>query len=456
MSERDNAISTLDHPNSSDLGRFLDGTLCAEARRRIVRHLLSGCDACRTTIGGIWKASEGNLPRRRFSAPLGAYAGAFDKALRAVRSQRASFEMERQEAPRRIAEFLALSPPERERRLRQDPQLTTPAAIDQLLRESSARTDEALALAESAVELAQRIDRLRYGKTTPRDVESRAWCQLAEIKRERGDLFGSERALDLAESLFDQGSEDPLDRAILDRARARWFARAGRARAAALCFAESVAALRRLGNRETLGITLLELGPSLAESGDAESGIDALLDGIKLLSAARFPHRIKVGLCTLAGLLVAQGREREARPHLWRARALAERLGDGDALERLTWIESRAALAAGRVEVGETSLLSVRDRLSARGLSREALAANFDLAALYLRSGRSVDLTRITLDPTKKPANDAGPARLSSGDLAAVLFLRSAVERGGATPECARDLSDWLAARAAREAAGAC
>jgi len=34
------------HPSPDFLKRFLDGTLDATGRRRVVRHLLTGCPAC--------------------------------------------------------------------------------------------------------------------------------------------------------------------------------------------------------------------------------------------------------------------------------------------------------------------------------------------------------------------------------------------------------------------------
>ena len=82
------------HPRRSDLGRFVEGALAAEDNRRIVRHLLAGCESCRRLTAELWRpaADEGIGP-------------VVDRAIRLGRSYESRIEAERAAAVELLREF---------------------------------------------------------------------------------------------------------------------------------------------------------------------------------------------------------------------------------------------------------------------------------------------------------------------------------------------------------------
>ena len=72
------------HPQRGELGLFVDGKLAAEDNRRVVRHLLAGCEPCRRLTSELWRP-----------AAAGDTAVAVDRAVSAVSERQAGIEAER-------------------------------------------------------------------------------------------------------------------------------------------------------------------------------------------------------------------------------------------------------------------------------------------------------------------------------------------------------------------------
>ena len=77
------------HPQRRELDLFVDGRLAAPDNRRVVRHLLAGCEVCRKIAADIWRP-----------APSGDTGLAVDRAIRIASEHRTGIEAERAAAGR--------------------------------------------------------------------------------------------------------------------------------------------------------------------------------------------------------------------------------------------------------------------------------------------------------------------------------------------------------------------
>jgi hypothetical protein len=55
------------HPADSELKRFMRGTLSPEARRAVVRHLLTRCPQCLKVTSDLWRIGD-RAPLKPFTA----------------------------------------------------------------------------------------------------------------------------------------------------------------------------------------------------------------------------------------------------------------------------------------------------------------------------------------------------------------------------------------------------
>lgn len=63
------------HPAESDLERFMQGTLSPEARRDVVRHLLTRCPQCLKVTSDLWRIGDKAPLKPPKAAHLGRHSG---------------------------------------------------------------------------------------------------------------------------------------------------------------------------------------------------------------------------------------------------------------------------------------------------------------------------------------------------------------------------------------------
>ncbi len=323
--------------------------------------------------------------------------------------------------------FQDLTPEEVEPRHR----FLTPAVCDLALARSreaaAAEPGKAMALAELALAIAERLDVAVCGATVAQSLTVRAWAHLGHARRLASDLDGAEWALAKAESLA--GGEEPLELAELLLFRAGLVAdRGGLPEAedllerAADLFGEAPAPRR-------LGCTLALLGLLRAEQGDTAGAIGHLRSAVNLLDQSERPAdwrltaaalcrlaRLHAGLCPLpsaaapepsssqagraaeneaagrtAGSEAAGLAAAEALQALGRARILARGAADAAAEARIGHLQGQVETASGRLLDAEKTLRAAIAALARQGLGREALLAQVELAQLLAHQGRAAE-----------------------------------------------------------------
>jgi hypothetical protein len=142
-----------------------------------------------------------------------------------------------------------------------------------------------------------------------------------------------------------------------------------------------------------------------------------------------------------ARLLVEEGGlGEEALPALRQARSLYDRLGDLPNLLRLRHLEGKIDAAQGDPREAESAFLEARSGYLAEGMGGESAAVLLDLAMLYTREGRALEIRPLAEDllPILR-ARD-----LRQGVAAALLFFRRLVETGHANLEVLTEVSRYV------------
>jgi len=386
--------------------------LPAAERRRIVRHLLTGCPVCQQTtrrLCQLWPMSEPGGP------PGGpSYPGLFERLIGEAKERERQVAAEREAAPGLLAELLGHPqvPPAAQRlaRVCGDPRFHSPALGEALIgrcREVGADDpaaavemgELAVALAE---QLAEQLDPRLRGATVVQSLKSRSWAWLGNARRLASDLPGAERALAMAELLGERGTGDPLEKAELLGLRAALLADQRELDDAEALLDHALGLYRAAGDRHLEGRTLVQKGLVRGcRAGREAEGIELLREGVSLLDrqgrggpgGQRF---LTHALFTLTSLLAETGRPEEASETLRETRALYQEAGDRPSLIHLRRLEGKIEEALGRPEAAEAALIEARDAFLHEGLGAEAAVASIDLAALYASQGRLPEMVRLS------------------------------------------------------------
>jgi tetratricopeptide (TPR) repeat protein len=447
---------TGNHPDPLLLERFMRNETDARERRAIIRHLLAGCPRCSAVTGRLWSFGEArpDLPVDAGVPDPAAYGRVLeDVARRGARRERRA-RLDREAAPRRLAELRELAPAQRRERIAAGRRFHTPAFCDLLIEESRRAGGAGVAAewAGLAVGVAERLDPRRHGATLVHSFQARAWSGLGEARRRLGDLQGAEAALAAAGRALEDGA-DPLDRAELLETQARLLAQRGRLddlEKAETLLGRALALYRALGERHLEGRVLIlaaAVRSRCSRSGGDEGmreTLGRLRQGLVRLEEDREPALAAAASHRLALLLAETGRGQEALAPLRRARSLYERLEDGPNspnLARLRHLEGTIAQALDSPEEAETAFQQAMRELLLAGLGTEAARALLDLALLYTRQGRSEDVQRLVgeLYPICR-VRGVGLSVVTS-----LLFFRRLVETGHATPEVLFQVARFLA-----------
>lgn len=445
--------NTEDHPRLGLLERFMRNETEGEERRRVVRHLLTGCARCVEVTRRFWSLGEGGQVALPGDFHPASYGGVFERLVEGGFQREREALADRREAPARLAELLGLPASAGLARIETDRRFQTPAVCELLIGESQRTGD--LSRAEWAVAAAERLDARRYGALLARSLRGRAWAWLGNARRLAGDLRRAEEALDRAEEPLLEGS-DPMEGAELEELKARLLAAQGRSREAELRLDRTLALYRTLGERYLEARVLIQKGTIRGWSPAPEAAAEAirlLEEGLALLEEKLEerlegelegedgdPALLAFGLHRLALLLADTGRV-EALGVIRRARALYQQEGDGANLIRLRHLEGKIADAQGDGETAEAAFLEARQGYVDEGLGGEAAETLFDLAILYTRQGRSAEIHRLTenLLPILQTRD------IRQGVAMALLYFRRLVETGYATLDVLCEVGRYVA-----------
>ena len=228
----------------ADVDRLSQPETAREDRHEIVRRLVARA---------AHNTRETGAPAQRPVPPAAgeAYDAALRRAVEGTRETHERLMQERRDAGR-LWHFLESHPAAHRRILiRNDRRFQTWGLYDclrerfhhMLRREPHA----ALEAAELALAAAQGLSPATYGAGSVRDFQGGALIDLGTARRIAGDLAGAQTALDQARAILAMGTGDPLEKAMLESARAALLRDLGRTEEAGQAEQRAVRLAHRAG-----------------------------------------------------------------------------------------------------------------------------------------------------------------------------------------------------------------
>jgi tetratricopeptide (TPR) repeat protein len=366
------------HLTLEQIGKLLTGTLSRKESRPVVAHLLTCCDTCLSAL-----------------SPEAATEDVYDQAISAAFEVVVGRTREIAEARRWLEDYLLggrriafLKLP-----LYQRKQLSTWDFCLVLLQASNALRrsypDQMVELAEIAVEASRLVPLAPHGLRKVRDLEARAWGELANAYRAADKLPRSENALAQAFERFERGTGDPLLLARLHDLAASLFISQRRFADASRSLEEAYALFGGSGDRHAAGRVLIKAGNLSNYSGNLDVACVRFYLGLKQIDRHRDSDLVFLTLHNLLettvdseDFTVAWQLLQEMRP-LYSVRA--KRI---DQIKQI-WMEGRIAVALKKFSEAELALKQAKEEFEEEGLFYHAAGAGLELAAVWFRQGKT-------------------------------------------------------------------
>ncbi|MFL6199166.1 MAG: hypothetical protein ACJ76J_08320, partial [Thermoanaerobaculia bacterium] len=289
-----------------------------------------------------------------------------------------------------------------------------------------------LQLAGLAAEAADRLEpEGYYGARERFDLRARAWGEYANACRVSDDLVQAERAIGRALDLRKKGSGSELLRARLAELTAGILSHQRKFPAAFQALDLAFSIHRKHGDTQGAARVLVQRGIYTGRSGDPEQGIQILAQALRQIEEDADPKLRFLVLHNILLFRVERGEFRTASVQLFEMRPLYVRHAGAVDLVKLRAVEGKIAAGLGELERAERAFLQVREEFQQRGQVCVAAIAGLELAAIWLRQGRTEEVKRLVLE-TLEVFRSCYVARES---IAALLLLRDALERDRATLE---------------------
>jgi tetratricopeptide (TPR) repeat protein len=440
------------HPSDEGLALFMRGALPRDEAREVVRHLLSGCVACRKTTGAWWpnELTRGRGPARvvpfdeRERAAAHDYQPIFSRVARTLAERERDFAAERRATPDLHSELLALPHTARLERIATDARFSSWALVESLLDESrehaSGQPADAVALAELATGVAERLDEARYSAAAVHDLRSRAWGQLGSALRIQNRLWEAQKALDTARQYLERGSGDPAERCRLLVLQAALYGELKRFDEAFALLDRVINLAERCGEDHLRGSALIRKARLAAQRDDQETAVELLRQGVALIDPDEDPRLVLVAGHNLVHMLADTGRYREARERLDETRALHLQFGGRIDHVRFRWLEAKVYQGLGWLEQAAAHYEEVRRSFIDEGLGYDVALVSLELATVYSQEGKHAEVRRLAdevlpLFSSQKAHQEA---------LAALIFFRDAARKEAATVPLIREVADYL------------
>jgi len=431
MSRGDEAMPRSLHLTRHELERFRANRSAPEERKRMLAHLLSGCEPCCTTA------------REVFFAEAVDYTRMFQKVEQACADAAVGVRAERQRGDELWRLLEPLDATQRLLWVKNDPRLYMWGLYDRLLEEArkALRRDagEAVGLAHLGWMIAQRLAPEVYGDIQVRDFQGAAAVALANTKRLYGDLRGAEEDLDRAEELLALGTGDLLERSHLLSVRASLKTDLGCFEDAGALLRRAAACARQMGDRHLEGKYLIGWSSSIGWL-DPKRGLSLAKRGLIRLEPGVDSH-LELGACHLQALWTNElGRTAEARRLLESLRPLYALYPDPSTQGRLLRLEGLLARSEGRLDEAERCFRALMAIYERHNFDFDLALAALELAEVHSLAGRLLEATDILgrLYPVLEGW------KLNHDILRSWLIVQEAVKRNAVQGQMFRDLAMTL------------
>jgi len=371
----------MGHLRKRDLDAFLWTLPSRAGRRRVVRHLLSGCADCGARILN--------------SAPMeqeAVYDSCIDRALQATRSQEDLWRLEREKRDRALA--LVRSKGWDKLTWKEYQSLPKGWARVELLLvvcfEARYRDPRLmLRLAQTARSVAAKLDPAVYGARRLADLQVRATAELANALRVNEQFDSVREYLKRARRMLDeQGTGDLLIQARIDDIEGSFWKDRRYLTDAEELLASAYRKYLRIGERHLAGRTLVTKGICRFVAGQPREAVVSLRQAVPLLDPDRDPQLIETAQHNLLFALADAGEYREASELLLQSGLRQKFADDPLNLLRLRWVEAKILIGHGRFVDAEKALSDVRASFRLRRLELVATIVGLDLAKVLFQQGK--------------------------------------------------------------------
>lgn len=376
----------MGHLRKRDLEAFLGDRPARASRRRVVRHLISGCAECASRV--FHSTAEEDA----------VYDACIDRAWQAVRDEEDFWREEREKRD----QYLTLVRSKGWDKLTRKERDSFPggwAGVEVLLAvcfESRYRDPrQMLRLARQARSAAEKLDPALYGDRRLADLQARTWAELGNALRVNEQFDKVRDVLKQARLLAEQGAGDLLVQARIDDVEGSFWNAQRYLRDADDLLASACRKYLRIGERHLAGRALLKKGLNRIIDGQPREAVAYLRQAVALLDEERDPELIETAKHNLLFALADAGEYREASELLLRSGLRQKFADDPLNLLRLRWVEAKILAGHGRFEAAEKALSEVRGAFRLRRLELVATIAGLDLAKVLFQQGKLDPLYRL-------------------------------------------------------------
>jgi tetratricopeptide (TPR) repeat protein len=432
-------------------------------QQRLMVHLAS-CPSCRSRLGGLsgqfscladllkdlsGALTTGTLRLSRLGPGRPGdsvdYGPAIERSEQQYLERARELHRERTEAPGLLADLLARNQERRMLLLANSSRYHTWGLLERMLDQSwecrgSSRV-QAEELVSLALHLAPHLDTSYYQLEIIEDLQARAWCYRANLRRLASDLDGAEEAFRIAYAHLKSGTREPLERALFLDLKASLRGTQRRSAEAQRLLQRAITIFLCNGDQHRAGKSLVSLSWILSHAGETEEAISVLHRSLPLIDPAQDERLLLCAWHNLIDYVVNLGRFIEAQGLYRKARPLYRKyIEDCEYGTRRLWLKGRIARGLGQHREAEALLLAARERFLAEEIPYDAALVSLELAVLYAEQKRTAELKQLAAEML--PIFTAWQIHREA--LAALLFLKQAVDTEQLTVQTAVGLAQFL------------
>ncbi|MDP9121025.1 MAG: hypothetical protein M3O15_06600, partial [Acidobacteriota bacterium] len=312
-----------------------------------------------------------------------------------------------------------------------------------LARSQAERHDDPVLMVELAwlaSRLAGHLDGADHTPAEVADRQARAWGELANAYRVSGNLEQAERTMVQALGFSMLGSGDPAIGARLCDLRASLLGDQRHWKAAFGLLDVAHATHLQQGDRHNAGRALISKGIYTGYSGEPESAVELIGQGLATIDQDRDPHLTRAAIQSKAVFLVDAGLFREARTLLWQNRGrFITHCGHIDRL-KLLGLEGRINAALGHPDRAERAFRQAREGFAEAGLRYHVALLSLDLATLHMQQRRTAQAQAAA----EEAAEIFIALEIGREALAALFILRRAFEVEMVTATLLSGVADFM------------